>query len=332
MFLLFYGADTYRLRQKLNDLKTKFVTSSLGDTNLVILDGKSVTYEEMVRQILALPFLARKRLVILENFLKVGKKEHAEKLTEFIKKDKVPESTVLVFVEEGSPDKRGALFKKLNAPKIAQEFKLLEIDQLRRWVKGKVDELGATIEPDALAKLIEYIGSDLWRMSNEITKLTAYGLQLTAQNVELLVESQVQSNVFDLMDAVAGKNTARALKEMNQLILTGANELYILTMIVSSFRNLLIVKDLKERNPSINQWQLAKIGGLHPFVAGKNLQLVNHYSIDELKYAYKTLLDFDSRTKVGKIEPKAAIELLILKLTTQNDEIRMTNDEKMSKL
>src|SRR3990167_2787898 len=123
MILFFYGEDTYRMRQKLKALKEKFVSASLGDTNLAVLDGAAVTYDEFIRQILAMPFLSKSRLVIVENLLKNGKKDILEKVPEAL--PKVPKSTVLVFVEEGNPDKRTSIYKKLNRPGQTQEFKLL---------------------------------------------------------------------------------------------------------------------------------------------------------------------------------------------------------------
>jgi len=317
MILFFYGEDTFRLRQKLKALKEKFVTASLGDTNLAVLDGKTITFDEFIRQILAMPFLAKSRLVIVENIMR-GKKSAVsgdilEKIPEALVK--VPKSTVLVFVEEGVPDRRLALFKKLNQPGQVQEFKLLEPEPLRRWIKKEVENRGGAIDSAVISKLAEYIGNDLWRMTNEIDKLATYNLQLTTENIELLVNPQVQANIFNLIDQTARKNLSQATKELYKLLTHGEHELYILTMIIYQYRNLLIIKDLMERIKSNNRWTLAKKAGLHPFVVQKSLALMPRYSLEELKQIYGRLLDFDVRIKTGKIEPRVALELLIFKLT-----------------
>ncbi len=320
MVIFFYGEDDFRLKQAVKKLKEKFISASLGDTNLSILDGKTATFDEIVRQILAMPFLSRTRLVIIENLISDGNKLVHEKVVEFL--PKVPSSTVLVFTETparggsalgGKPDKRTALFKKLIKADKVQEFVLLDEPKLRAWIKKEVDARGGIIEADAVTKLIEYIGSDLWRMSNEIAKLTAYGKQLTAQNIELLVKSQVESDIFKLVDAVGQKNLKSALKECQNLLNAGENELYILSMIVYQYRNLLIIKDMTERDRNLNSWSLAKKAGLHPYVVQKTVAQVKSFSMENLKNAYRTLLDFDLRIKTGKIEGKAALSLLIAK-------------------
>lgn len=313
MVLFFYGQDSYRRRQKINQLKEKFISASLGDTNLAVLEGKTATFEEISRQILALPFLARKRLVILENILIEGKKEVQEKMVGLL--EKIPDSTVFVLADFGLPDRRTALFRKLNLSGRAQEFKLLEGENLRRWVCREVLRCGGEIESGAITKLIEYVGNDLWRMSNEIAKLTAYNQQLTAQDVELLVQPQVKSNIFNLVEATARRQKTRAFHELYKLFYEGLAEIYILTMLVYQYRNLLVVKDAQEQSLQASRFELKRKVGLHPYVLAKTLALTGKYSLLELKKIYERLLDFESAIKVGKMEARLALELLVFELT-----------------
>lgn len=312
MILFFYGEDTFRMRQKLSELKAKFISASLGDTNLVILDGGGASYDEIIRQILAIPFLAKTRLVVIENLLKNGKKEVLEKIPETLKK--VPSSTVLVFVEEGLPDRRTACFKKL-AQERSEEFKLLEPEALRRWIKKEVEARGGTTDSPAIAKLSNYLGNDLWRQSNEIDKLLAYEKKISQENIELLVNPQIEADIFGMIEAAARRDLKNATRELYRLFNTGANELYILTMIVWQYRNFLIIKDLLERTKQSNSWALAKKAGISPFVVQKAMSVVQRYSLADLKRIYSILLDFDSLIKTGKIEPRVALELLIFELT-----------------
>lgn len=324
MILFFYGEDTYRLKQKIKDLKEKYISASLGDTNLAVLDGKTTNYNEIMRQILAFPFLAKSRLVIIENLLMESKKSASskagetsskaggiqEKMIEGIKK--VPETTVLVFAEAGKPDKRTTLFKRLNKEK-AQEFKPLEEFEVKKWIKTEVDNQGGQIESAAIDLLYQYVGSDLWRLTNEIQKLITYNSKISAENIELLVRTQIQSDIFALIDALASKNYKSALRELYRLLDAGENELYILTMIVYQYRNLIIVRDFMDRGVN-SQWEIAKMAGIHPYVAGKTLNQARNYTLDELKNIYNTLQNFDINMKTGRIEPQTALDLLIAKL------------------
>lgn len=318
MILFLYGADNYRLNRKIKQLKEKFISASLGDTNLAILDGTTISYSELARQVLALPFLSKSRLVIV-NQLFGAKKDVIDKIVDFL--PKVPQATVLVIAQEGNPDRRTKLFKTLNKPKISQEFKPLEGEYLRRWIRKEFELRSSNYEVGTIEKLIEYVGSDLWRMANEIEKLTTYNKQLTTRDIDLLVQPQIQSNIFDLMDFVAQKNARGALKELNRLIGEGKAEPYILSMIVMEYRNLLIIKDLTDRaGGNANSYALAKQAGLHPFVVQKTLALTRNYALGDLKKVYRTLLDFDTKIKTGRMESRVALELLIFKLTNSKVE------------
>ncbi len=312
MILFLYGEDTYRLKQKLKALKERFVSASLGNTNLRVLEGKLLTFDEAVRQILAMPFLSRKRLVIIENLLQEGQKVVQEKVSSFL--SKVPDSTVLVVAEEGSPDRRTAIFKKLNSQTKSYEFKLPENEALRRWIIKEVKNRNGEIEPAAVSKLIEYVGSDLWRLSNELDKLTSYSSKVTLQSIELLVAPQLQANIFDLIEAVAKKSTAKAFHELYQLFHGGYSEIYILTMIAYQYRNLLIIKDIQMRMPRISSLEMKRRSGLHPYVLNKNLFMTKNYSFEELKNIYRKILYFDTKIKTGRIEPRVALELLLFDL------------------
>lgn len=372
MILFLYGEDTFRSHQKLAQIKAKFIDASLGDTNLSVADcaDKDLDYTEITRMVLAMPFLAKSRLVIIKNLLSEGKKKLQEQMIEFL--DKIPESTVLVIYESEKVDRRMALFKALNKSTIstyeesipstmlsrayslehtrdrsgqvgtsspprrckiqAQEFKLLEPYELKKWIKNEVESQGGTIDNPAIDKLVEYVGNDLWRISNEIRKLTTYnlpagrhGLQLTTSEVELLVRPRITANVFDLIDAIGAQNIKRAQSELHKLLNSGQNELYIHTMIVYQFRNLLIIKDLlenqrsklKNQNDNLkikNNVEIAKQSGLHPYVAEKTIAQAKNYTTDRLKEIYQILLDYDIKMKTGKIEPKLALDLLIVDL------------------
>lgn len=315
MILFFYGEDTFRLKQKIRALKEKFISASLGDTNLAILDGKTISFEEIVRQVLAMPFLSKKRLVIIENFLQSAAKETIDQLSQFLKK--VPQSTVLVFSEEGVPDRRTSLFRKLNQPGQAQEFVLLGGEQLRRWIRKTVEDRQGIIESIALNKLIEYLGNDLWRISNEIDKLLAYNRKISPESIELLVKPEIQANIFVLIEQAAAKNLGAAIRELYRLLNSNHNELYIWTMIIYQFRNLLIIKDILEKSPRLSRFELSKKTGLHPYVVQKTVILAAKYEESKLKEIYQNLLDFEIKIKTGKMEARVALELVIFRLCSK---------------
>src|SRR3990167_1988819 len=244
------------------------------------------------------------------------------------------------------PDRRTTLFKRLNPSSAkategktkVQEFRPLEGNELRRWIKTEIERQNAKIEPAAIEKLAEYVGNDLWKMSNEIDKLIAYSLSLMAKNdmryaictkhIELLVKPKIESNIFAMIDAIGNKDADKTVKELHKLLDSGENELYILTMIVYQFRNLLIIKDLMDDSKiqdtrykiqtnyksQFSNFQIAKQSGLNPYVAQKTTAQARNFTFERLKEIYQLLLEYDIKIKTGKIEPKTALDVLMMEL------------------
>jgi len=316
MIIFLYGEDSYRSRQKLNQIKEKFKKSDPSNINLTVLDGEKAGSEDIKKAVQAVPFLAKKRLVIVENLLTKNKsKTLPDELINYIKK-KIPETTVIVFWEEGSPDERTKLFKLFKKPQKAQEFKLLSGYSLSKWIEQEVKKRGGKIERNALDKLAAYVDNDLWQMSNEVDKLISYkgakNEPITTDDVELLVKAKLDTNIFNMIDAIGQKNKKRALKLLHDQIESGAHELYLLTMITYQFRNLLIIKDLIEQGK--NQYQIQRETKMHPFVVQKTFSQARNFSLNELKKIYQKLLDTDVALKTSKIEPNLALDLLVTKL------------------
>ncbi len=310
MILFLYGEDNFRSRQKLNQIREKYLTSS-GDVNLVILENPDIKFEDFKSYVEALPFLVEKRLVVARNFLGKIKKELSEKIVKYL--DSVPETTVLVFWEEGTLDKRGALFSKLNKISKFQEFNLLLGADLTKWIREEVKRLGGEISPLAAELLASYVGSDLWQMDQEIKKLVNFDPEVTAENIEKLVNANLSSNIFNMVDALGQKNSKKALKIMHELLETGENEMYLLTMITRQIRNILLVKDCLSED--FSRYAISKILKLHPFVVQKAIVQAANFSFEELKNIYEKLLETDIAIKTGRLEPILALDLLVVNLT-----------------
>lgn len=162
----------------------------------------------------------------------------------------------------------------------------------------------------------------MWKIRNELEKLSVYSGQLSVREVENLVRPKIEAKIFDLVDAFGEKNAKKAHQELSKLLEKDEAELYIFTMIVGQFRNILIIKDYLNPNDkaqSSNQaqnskFQIAKELGMHPFVAQKTSFQAKNFTLDELKKIYQKLMDFDIKIKTGEIEPRLALDLLIAEI------------------
>jgi len=171
MIIFLYGPDTYRSQQKLNEIIKHYKKTSKSGLNLKYFDFKKDSYQEFKDEFQIISMFQEKKLMVLKNAF--SNSEFKRKFLENSKKFR-DSKDIILFYEEGEFSKNDALFSFLKKQAKFQEFKLLESQRLKNWVKKEFEKYQWQASDRALGKLIEFIGNDLWQISNEIRKLVSY--------------------------------------------------------------------------------------------------------------------------------------------------------------
>jgi DNA polymerase-3 subunit delta len=310
MIIFLYGADTFRARQKLNEIVDHYKKIHKSGLNLRFLNLEEENFQDFKDNAQNISMFDEKKLTILKN-----SSQNKDFQEEFLKNTKyfVDSKDVFVFFEEGNPESN-QLFKFLKKKAKAQEFKRLEKSALRVWLKKKFEKYKVRIEPVAIEILIKYVGNDLWQMENEIGKLVSFkkGKTIGEEDIELLVKPKSETDIFETIDAIAARDKRKAIRLLHKHLENGDSPLYLLSMINFQFRNLLVVKDLIEKGKPF--YSLQKITNLHPFVIKKSYNQSQRFSLLELKKIYRKIFQVDLNIKKGKLEPQAALDLLVAEI------------------
>lgn len=304
MIIFLYGKDTYRMREKLKEIIERYKKIHKSGLNLKSFDDFT-NFEEGIRQT---SMFKEKKLAVVTNVF--ASSDFKEKFYQS-KKDFLSSEDIILIYEEKEFNKNNSLFKFLKKNAKSQEFKFLTGQGLKTWIKKEFDRYETKIDPGVLEKLIEYIGNDLWQMSNEIRKLASFRNNkiVKAEDIELLVRSRIETDIFKTIDAIADKNKKQALNLLHKHLEKGDSPLYLLSMINYQFRNLLIVKDLIEKHKPYNI--ILKRSGLHPFVVKKSYYQSQKFTFQELKKIFQKIFETDLNIKTGQIQPEIALDLLI---------------------
>ncbi|HRY63352.1 MAG TPA: DNA polymerase III subunit delta [Patescibacteria group bacterium] len=309
MIIFLHGLDTFRSKEKLKMFKEKFVREvDKSGLNLVELNAEKININDLNKAISTQSFLAKKRMVVIKNIFDQRKALQTEVL-ELLKAGKFrdgKDDNILIFWDE-EPDKRTALFKYLEGSKFKEEFEILKNNELTRWIIKKVEAKGGQISKMNADTLASKSDGNLWALNQEIDKLLAVcqGREIGREDLETSSLVKLDDNIFNLTDAIGNKNTKLALKLLHESIEGGANEIYLLTMIVRQFRILIQVKAALEEGPADtaggrgNYRALAQSLGIHPFVVQKALPQAMKYSMEQLKAIYRRLLEIDLKLKTG---------------------------------
>ncbi len=307
MIYLIFGKDAFRVQEKLAQLKQKFIQKTGSDLNIVNFD-ENAQIEQIKDAFQFIGFLAAQKLIIFKNFSAKAPAATQKELVKILVK--VPESIYLIFAEKES--KPNLLSKKIKNQGKVWQFEPLSYYELLNWIKKRVEDKKRRIDPEAVKILAFFVGNNLARIDNEIEKLVTFRGRKTIlpENVRLLVKPEFSPGIFKLIDNIAAKDLKKSQNILQQLLNAGENPLYIHSMIVYQFRNLIIIKSLS----NLGAAEIRKKTKLHPFVIQKSLSQIRNFSFENLKRIYAKLLDGEIAIKTGKIEPRLALELLVVAL------------------
>lgn len=316
MIIFLYGNDTYRSSQKLKEIKENFKEKTdPSGINVVTFSGESFNLEKFNNSASQSGFLVAKRLIIVKNLLlSKPSKELAADLAELLTRLENSDN-IFVFLENGEPDQRTVLFKLLTAKKTAaQNFKPLENAELERWVKKYLEDTGGKINQPALNLLLAFLGNNLWLITNELNKLTAFknNETITAEDVKTQVAARLNENIFGLSDALAAGNKKAALQILHEQLEIGLNEIYLLTMITRQFRILTEIKSLLSQG--VLKTQIAAKLKLHPYVVKKSLAPAEKFTLSRLRNIYGWLTEIERKIKSTSLPPRPLLDLLILQI------------------
>jgi DNA polymerase-3 subunit delta len=307
---LFFGGDDLAISEAVAAARAR-IAADFGDLNVSMLDGRRLKADALAAACDALPFLSDTRLVLVEGALK-NLKAGPEREAVRAYLPKVPDTTDLIFVEGADVDRRSSLFGYFKQQNALHEFQPREGAVLQRWLRERAQALGAELKPDAGQLLVEFAGNDGRALLNELNKLAMYvgaGGAIGAREVRLLVPDSGESSVFDFVDALAARRLAPALQTLHGLFADGAAATYLLFMVGRQVRTMLGVAELAARRMPPDA--IASELGQKPFVVRKALDQARRFERAALLKLHDRLVELDHWSKTGRIEPEAALELLV---------------------
>ena len=249
MIIFLYGEDYFRSLQKLKEIIARYKDLHKTGLNLKFFDFKINSFEDFKDQFQTKSMFKEKRLFVLKDaFSNLQFKQKFEKQ----KKCFLSSQNVILFHEKKNISEEDSFFLFLKKEAKCQKFKYLNSKELEGWIKTESARLKLEIDKSAIMLLIEYIGNDLWRLSNELQKLTDYKwnstkIEITKEDIRKLVRQKIETNIFKTIDFIAKKEKEKAVSLIKKHLQKGDSPLYLLTMINFQFRNYFLLKSLVKK-------------------------------------------------------------------------------------
>lgn len=207
----FYGAEDYLKDETLKQLLEAAVEPATRDFNLETLRGGELTGEGLGSLLGTPPMMAERRVVVVRD---VGalRKDARRALDQYL--EHPAGDIVLVLIASAGSKEDRALIDRATAI----EFDVLSGARVPKWITYyATHDLGCEITPDAVGLLQDAVGTELAQLRIELDKLASFVAGEERQVIDegavsAIVGVQRGETLGDLLDAVANRNTARALE------------------------------------------------------------------------------------------------------------------------
>ena len=302
---LLFGEEVF-LR---NTYKKRLREAVVGEDvmNFARCEGKGLDVDELIRLADTMPFFAERRLILIEDsgFFKSA----SEALVKYL--PEMPDTTCLVFAES-EVDKRNKLYKKVKSLGYAAEMARQDAAQLGRWAGGILAKEGRKITNRTMELFLSMVGDDMENIRMELEKLISYTMGrdvITDEDVKAVCTIRVNSRIFEMVAAIAGRQTRRAMELYEDLLTLKEPPMRILFLIARQFNQILQVKELMEKG--MDRGTIASKLKLQPFVAGKTMPQARQFSREQLFSYVNSCIEAEEAVKTGRLSDRLAVELLI---------------------
>lgn len=289
------GEEPYYIDKLSDYIEQNVLTEEEKGFNQTVLYGRDVSIEDIVSTAKRYPMMAERQVVIIKEAQDLAK--NIDKLESYTE-NPMP-STVLVFCYKYKTlDKRKKVTKLLAKNGVVYESKKLYENQVGDWIKRVLSGKKYAIEPKANAMLVEFLGTDLSKINNELQKLQIIlpkNSTITAHHIEENIGFSKDFNNFELLNALGSRNQLKAYKIVqyfsdNQK----SNPLVLTTSTVFGFYvKLLKYHGLKDKNPR----NVASVLGVNPFFLKDFDVALKNYPMKKVSQIISSIREVDVKSK-----------------------------------
>lgn len=211
-----HGEEDYYIDELTKLLENCLLTEDEKAFNLTVLYGKDSDFKHVLDAARRFPIMAERQVVILKEAQDFKTIDNLEPYF-----DNPLDSTVLVLAHKHKTlDKRKKIAKTLEKAEKAGkavifESKKLYDNEIPDWITDYLKEEQVGIEPDAAQMIAEYLGSDLSKINNELSKLLISlpkGAVVKRELVQENIGASKEYDVFELQAAIAERNALKGYR------------------------------------------------------------------------------------------------------------------------
>ncbi|MBI1920212.1 MAG: DNA polymerase III subunit delta [Geobacter sp.] len=304
-----YGDEPYLVEKGVRELTARVVSADFRDFNLNVFYGRECRGAEIVDTAQTLPMFSDRRLVLVKDAERLSV-EALEIIGKYVANPSP--STCLVFLGE-KPDQRKKFFVELKKNGVLLEFKRPYENQLPVFIRDEAGRHDKKLEPAAVELLVGLIGNNLQELASQIEKVATYAAgrsTITLADVKAVASDSRADSIFDLTNALGGKDLAASLKSLDTLLGDGEAPLFVLNMVTRHFRQIWMVRELLDRRTPASE--IGKSLRINPYFLEGTISQAKRFSGKALKGIFDRLFETDLALKSSGGKPDVLMERLVM--------------------
>ena len=289
------GEESYYIDKLSEYIEKKVLTEEEKGFNQTVLYGRDVTIEDIVSTAKRYPMMAERQVVIVKEAQDLVRT--IDKLESYAE-NPMPTTVLVICYKYKSLDKRKKVTKLIAKNGVVFESKKLYENQVGDWIKRVLAGKKYTIEPKATAMLVEFLGTDLSKINNELEKLQIIlpiGSVINPMHIEENIGFSKDFNVFELRKALGERNQLKAYTIAENFAQNPKDNPMVVTtsLVFGFFIQLLKYHGLKDRNPK----NVAAVIGVNPFFLKEYDVALKNYPMKKVSQIVAALRDIDVKSK-----------------------------------
>lgn len=291
---LLTGEENYYIDEISNYFEENIVEESFRDFDQTVLYGRDTDMTTVLSYAKQFPMMSPVKLVLVKEAQDIEKKEW-ELLPEYL--NHPLDQTLLVFCyRHKKMDKRSAAYKAINSKGYVYERARLYDNQIPDWIGTYVNQHGHTITQKGSVLIAEYIGNDLGRIANELSKVFISlnpGDVINEDIIERNIGISKDYNVFELQNAIGRRDVLQCNRIVNHFAANPKDNpiQMVLPSLYNYFIKIMIYHQLADKS------QAASVLKVNPYFLRDYATAANNYSLGKLASCIGYLNDADLRCK-----------------------------------
>jgi len=263
--------------------------------NQMVLYGRDVTIDDIVGNAKRYPMMAERQVIIVKEAQDLAR--NIEKLAAYAKNPQ-PTTVLVMNYKYKKIDKRKALYKEIKKTGTVYESKKLYENQVADWIRRVLASKKYTITPKASQMLVEFLGTDLSKINNELEKLKIIlpqGTQISPEHIEENIGISKDYNNFELRKAVSERNSVKAFQIINYFADNPKDNPMVMTvsLLFGYFSQILHLHGMSDKNPR----NVASALKVNPYFVNEYIVAAKNYPMRKVSNIIEILREFDVKSK-----------------------------------